>query len=67
MASLGALVAGLVVDAIVLLVARYEPRPAILLVAGTLAFCLALAWAMLRLMTGGNPSQARSRCRDGRS
>jgi hypothetical protein len=56
LASLGALLIGLVVDAIVLLVARFEPHSAILLVTATLALGFVLAWALLRLMTGGNPS-----------
>jgi hypothetical protein len=56
MASLAALLVGLVVDAILLLVARFEPGPTILIVMSTLAIGLVLSWAMLRAMTGGNPS-----------
>lgn len=56
MASLAALLVGVVVDLILILVARLEPGPVVLIVASTLAVGLALAWAMLRLMTGGNPS-----------
>jgi hypothetical protein len=56
MASLTALLVGLVVDAILLLVAKSEPGPTILIVMSTLAIGLVMSWAMLRVMTGGNPS-----------
>jgi hypothetical protein len=56
MASLGVMVVGLIVDAVVLLVAKLQPGPAILVVTATLALGLASGWAMLRLMSGGNPS-----------
>jgi hypothetical protein len=56
MASLGVLLIGLIVDAIVLLVARFEPGASILIVAATLAVGVTSAWVALRHMSGGNPS-----------
>ena len=55
-ASLGVLLVGLVVDAVVLLVAKREPGAAIPIVAATLVLALASAWATLRLVSAGNPS-----------
>jgi hypothetical protein len=57
-ASLGALLIGLAVDAIVVVLARFDPPSAVVLVAATLALGCALAWGVLRLMTGGDPSPA---------
>lgn len=56
MATLCALVVGLLVDVTVLLVAKLKPGASIVVIAATLALGLAAAWAMLRLMSGGNPS-----------
>jgi hypothetical protein len=55
-ASLGVLLIGLVVDAVVLVVAKLEPGGATFIVAVTLALGVISAWVTLRLMSGGNPS-----------
>jgi hypothetical protein len=56
MASLCVLLVGLLIDLVILLIAKLEPGPAILIIAATLVLGLASAWAILRLMSGGNPS-----------
>jgi hypothetical protein len=56
LASLCVLLVGLLMDLVIFLIAKLEPGWSILLVAATVGVGLASAWAILRSLSGGDPS-----------